>query len=41
MWKHKKTWNKYGIQTRVKGNITLKNILVIPKDSDNIQQKVA
>ena len=36
----KNIFNKYDIQACLKGNRTIKNILVLPKDKVKIQQKM-
>ena len=35
----KKICSKYGIQTHFKGNMTIKQLLVKPKDKDSIEKK--
>ena len=35
----KKICSKYGIQTHFKGNSTIKNLLVSPKDKDPMENK--
>ena len=37
----KRICNRYGIQTHFKGNSTIKNLLVSPKDKDSMDNKIA
>ena len=39
MWHLKKICGKYGIQTHFKGNGTIKNVLVSPKEKDPMEKK--
>ena len=39
MQKHQKICGEYGIQTHFKGNSTIKNLLVSPKDKDLMENK--
>ena len=36
----KRSCKKYGVQVHLKGGLTIKNLLMAPKDKDHIQKKV-
>ena len=38
-WKHKRSCKKFGVQVHFKGGLTIRNLLMAPKDKDHILKK--